>query len=560
MAKWVHSDVLDNGISAIKANANKQVLLKAYVPGDSYNTVNGTNKLAEVAMASGDYTLGNGSGSSRTLTTAAGKSATASASSGSSPDLHIAFVDTANSKVLWVTATSNATVTVGDTVNFPVLAYTADQPPGAMSAMSQYVDEVAAGRGATLRSAQQQQILSLVSRGGNPPKQHGIYIFDGRINLANTPDGTSGTTYSAVFQLPCTVDAVEPIFGNGGGSAYTIAAMSAAAVPDDGSDQNGASQTLTVGSVTGRDTVPALVGTAQPGLLVGNRMLLSNPSGYKSVMVRVYLPNTSGAVTMLGSGSDSFTNWASRTDGERVSFRAQVGNQTATAGAFTSTTQVSYCPIIGVKFYARGKYVVTLMLNGDSIDSGRGTYKADGPVRQALRLISRSGYVVTVANLGWAASASATNRGTPAIAFGAGLVPDLLIRAGVSPNDTGGNINDSTTVNAWRQACAEIRAACAAYGVQAAFRTGIPANNTTDTPAGGETWGATDALMQQWNAEMLTWRANGIAVWDWWSAVAGPIGVNGNVTLGAYTDDGTHPNDAGNARIATAMAASGLLP
>lgn len=30
MAKWVHSDVLDNGISAIKANANKQVLLKAY--------------------------------------------------------------------------------------------------------------------------------------------------------------------------------------------------------------------------------------------------------------------------------------------------------------------------------------------------------------------------------------------------------------------------------------------------------------------------------------------------------------------------------------------------
>ena len=166
MAKWVHSDVLDNGISAIKANANKQVLLKAYTPGDSYSTVNGTSKLAEVAMASGDYTLGSGSGSSRTLTTAAGKSATASASSGASPDLHIAFVDTVNSKVLWVTATSNATVTVGDTVNFPVLAYTADQPPGAMSAMSQYVDEVAAGRGATLGSAQQQQILSLVSADG----------------------------------------------------------------------------------------------------------------------------------------------------------------------------------------------------------------------------------------------------------------------------------------------------------------------------------------------------------------------------------------------------------
>lgn len=163
MAKWVHSDVLDNGISAIKANADKQVLLKAYVPGDSYATVNGTNKIAEVAMASGDYTLGSGSGSSRTLTTAAGKSATAGASSGATPDLHIAFVDTANSKVLWVTATSNVPVAAGDMVNFPVLAYTADQPPGAMSAMSQYVDEVAAGRGATLGGAEQQAVVLLVS-------------------------------------------------------------------------------------------------------------------------------------------------------------------------------------------------------------------------------------------------------------------------------------------------------------------------------------------------------------------------------------------------------------
>ena len=128
MAKWVHSDVLDNGISAIKANANKQVLLKAYVPGDSYATVNGVNKLAEVAMASGDYTLGNGSGSSRTLTTAAGKSATASASSGATSDLHIAFVDTVNSKVLWVTDVLDQAVALNNPVNFPSLVYTAVQP------------------------------------------------------------------------------------------------------------------------------------------------------------------------------------------------------------------------------------------------------------------------------------------------------------------------------------------------------------------------------------------------------------------------------------------------
>ena len=492
------------------------------------------------------------SGDSATLTLAAGSPYIFTATPGAGG--HIDLLWSADN-VSW-TAFSGGPFSVATTGSVPSAAlYLKARAYGAAGTFDATLAPAISG----LTSVQVTTLQALVSRYSNLPRQHGLYIFDGRINLANTPDGTSGTTYSAVFQLPCTVDAVEPILANGGGSTYTITAMSAAAVPDDGSDLNGNSQTLTVGSVTGKDTVPALAGTTQPGLLVGNRMLLANSAGYRSVMVRVHLPNTSGAVTMLGSSGDNFTNWATRTDGERVSFRAQVGDQTATAGAFTSTTQVSYCPIIGVKFYARGKRVVTLMLNGDSIDSGRGTYKADGPVRQALRLLSRSGYVVTVANLAWAGASSSNSRGTPALAFAAGLVPDVLIRAGASPNDTGGAITDASTVNIWRQTCAEISIACAAYGVQAAFRTGIPANNTTDIPAGAETWGATDSLMQSWNAEMLTWRASGIAVWDWWSAVAGPIGVNGNVTLGANTSDGTHPNDAGNAKIAVAMAISGLL-
>lgn len=397
-----------------------------------------------------------------------------------------------------------------------------------------------------------------VSGGGR--KQHGLYIFEGRIAATHTPDGTSGTTYSAVFTLPAVVDAVEPIFANGGAGTYTVGAMSAAAVPDD--DLNGNSQTLTVGSVVGKDTVPALAGTSQPGLLLGNRMLLANPNGYRKVMVRAFLPNTSGSVTMMGSGAggtDSFTNWASRTD-ELASFRAQTGNQTATAGAFTSTTQVSYCPIIGVKFYARGA-VYTVMLTGDSIDSGRGTYRADGPVRQAIRSMARSGYAVSVANLAWAGSSSTNNRGTAALAFAAGLVPDMLIRSGTSPNDTGGAISDASTVQAWRAATAESRAACAAYGVECAFRTGIPSNHAGDTPPGTETWGATDSLMQAWNAEMLSWRSRGVRVWDWWSVVAGAVGPGGNVAMApGMTTDGVHPSDAGNAAIAAAMVASGLLP
>lgn len=129
MAKWVHSDVLDNGLSAIKTNATSMRLISAYTAADSYSTVN-TNTLANVTMTSTDYTLANGASSSRTLTVASGKSATATASASGTPDLHIAFVDTTNSKVLWVTdETSNQPITSGNTINFPSgLVYTSNQP------------------------------------------------------------------------------------------------------------------------------------------------------------------------------------------------------------------------------------------------------------------------------------------------------------------------------------------------------------------------------------------------------------------------------------------------
>jgi len=128
MAKWVHPDEMDNGLSAIKTNANAQWLLKAYAAADSYATCSG-NMIAEVAMASGDYTLADGASSSRTLTTASGKTdSAANANSGATPNLHIAFVDTVNSKVLWVTdETTDQVITAGNPVTFPSVVLTRNQ-------------------------------------------------------------------------------------------------------------------------------------------------------------------------------------------------------------------------------------------------------------------------------------------------------------------------------------------------------------------------------------------------------------------------------------------------
>ena len=125
MAKYAHPDVLDNGPTYIKTNCNKVALLDAYTFGDSYVTVI-SNLMAEATMASGDFTLGT-SGNDRTLTTAAGKQ-DASANAGGAAS-HIAFVDTVNSKVLWVTEeTSGQTIVLGNPVTFPSLVYTAKQP------------------------------------------------------------------------------------------------------------------------------------------------------------------------------------------------------------------------------------------------------------------------------------------------------------------------------------------------------------------------------------------------------------------------------------------------
>ena len=125
MAKWAHADVLDNGISYIKTNCNKVVVISAYTAGDSYATVTAAI-LAEAALTSTDFTLAS-SGNDRTLTTATGKQDTSANATGAAS--HIAFVDTVASKVLWVTEeTSGQTITASNPVTFPSLVYTAKQP------------------------------------------------------------------------------------------------------------------------------------------------------------------------------------------------------------------------------------------------------------------------------------------------------------------------------------------------------------------------------------------------------------------------------------------------
>lgn len=125
MAKFAHQDVLDNGLNGIKNVATRMLLVSSYTTADSYATVV-ANTLASVTMVSGDYTLST-SGANRVLTTGA-KSATATATAAGTPDLHFVFTD-GSAKILWATdETSNQPITSGNTINFPALTYTSNQP------------------------------------------------------------------------------------------------------------------------------------------------------------------------------------------------------------------------------------------------------------------------------------------------------------------------------------------------------------------------------------------------------------------------------------------------
>lgn len=130
MTTYAHSDVLDNGVAYIKTNCNKVILMTAYT--NVFATANTTNKIAEATLVTGDFAIAGADSAPRVLTaTLTGKSggnALQGLADGSG--MHVAFVDTVNSKVLYVTTeSSNQAITNGNPVVFNSNpTYTAAQP------------------------------------------------------------------------------------------------------------------------------------------------------------------------------------------------------------------------------------------------------------------------------------------------------------------------------------------------------------------------------------------------------------------------------------------------
>jgi lysophospholipase L1-like esterase len=362
-----------------------------------------------------------------------------------------------------------------------------------------------------------------------------------------TLNNSTASTYQVTMEVAQQFDAVRLILANHvqNISPYTIVA--AVSTPTSAADLNNSSGTwanLNVGSNQGNwpwRISPAANSSQRPAFTVTDwfpiRSAARTDGGINPlVSLRVYAGATA-ALPAYGYGTDSYSNWATRTDGRIWSARQMSGNGISTPSSFTSTTEQGASPIIGIQYLARGR-VITIAGVGDSITAGRGdTYLNDSFVAQAAASLSvPSVTAVEVANLGWPGQVGGLFHQRAIDLLQSELRPDILVFPSGSPNDDPTTIT-STDVNEFARQRAQVLAACAEARVVPVLWTWLP-TNTAVRP-----YGAADALRVADNATVIA--TPGLLTADTATAISG-ITSGGQVQMSTtYTTDGIHPNDAG---------------
>ncbi len=111
MGKWVADQVLDSALELI-ATADRAVALNGQ-PASFAAASSG--KLAETVLSGADFVLGPGDSSGRKITVAAKPGANVLAAGAAD---HVALLDTAGNRLLYVTTCPSQQLAVGGTVDF----------------------------------------------------------------------------------------------------------------------------------------------------------------------------------------------------------------------------------------------------------------------------------------------------------------------------------------------------------------------------------------------------------------------------------------------------------
>jgi len=258
---------------------------------------------------------------------------------------------------------------------------------------------------------------------------------------------------------------------------------------------------------------------------------------YPLIAMRMYAAS-SAALPVYGDGVDDFTAWAAPTGRRLWAARQQTGENISTPSTFTSTTNLSQSPIVGVQYLSRGK-VITVAAVGDSITEGRGSYLGEGFVLPAIESLSSSTTTFEYMNLGWSGQSMLTFAERAIDIMQGEFRPDILVMPAASPNDTVSTIT-AANITAFRGQRSRVAAEARRQGVALVLWTWLP-TNTSVRP-----YGATDSLRTDYNAEVLAQDAKNFIVVDASTTVSGVVTGGQVQMLAGSTTDNIHPNDTGN--------------
>jgi hypothetical protein len=378
----------------------------------------------------------------------------------------------------------------------------------------------------------------------NNPGNTATRIFGGRMG---TVDNSTQQTYQITTELQTDFDAVRPIFASTDTNISHALRSVTASVLGSSADLNNSSGTWVQGLKAGLGRVYADIAPAVGRISYTTTDWIYLPSTPRTdggkkplVAIRAYF-NNSSTLPAYGNGADTFTNWATRTDGRLWAARQQAGLYTTSPAGFASTTNTSQSPIVGVQYLTRGR-VITVGAVGDSITDGRGTYLGEGFTMPAVEAITSAGIAVEYANMGWSSQTMAVFAERAIDVLQSPVKPDILVMPAGSPNDFSGTIAQSQ-IDTFRAQRARVQREARRQGVALVLWTWLPSNTAA------KNYGATDSLRTSYNAEVLAQDGKGFIVADLATPFSGAT-VGGQVQIASgLTSDDIHPNDTGNATL-----------
>ncbi|WP_343518087.1 SGNH/GDSL hydrolase family protein [Sphingomonas sp.] len=389
-----------------------------------------------------------------------------------------------------------------------------------------------------------------------PTRQIGTVLYTGMTEYEFDNSASGGGTFRTVFTIPAAVSRMRAIFALSNTDPINVqraAIVPVATLAGVSSISNGDWTALTFSGAEGA-VIPSRPNNnrrsyiASDWVNVASVARTDDASKLPLVAVAAYLPDEVN-IRMLGNVPNDIdrTVWATHPDRPWIS-RYDTGDCVTTPADFTSTTNISNTPIIGLQYELVSGEVLTIGAIGDSITEciALGTTYPGASWAFETALDMQSPFLaVDCANIGWSgASASAIGyQWIDYLAFceAYGLtVPSLVFCPNATPNSFSAPILPAEVGPQFvlmRDAMKQIKSA----GALPIGWTIIPTN-----PANKD-YGSSDIYRRDYNDE---WRDDyagaGITVADMDEVMAGVLDADGQMQIGVgLTSDNIHPNDAG---------------